>query len=68
MRPGDDLHVLGAFAAELHELPVAGAAHVLVSWALGTEGRRRHAGCALFDAGGARLGLAHATWIGIPRG
>jgi hypothetical protein len=43
------------------------AEHVLVSWPLAVDGRKRHAGCALFDAGGELLGLSRALWIELRR-
>jgi hypothetical protein len=39
------------------------AAHVVMSWDLGRDGRKRHAGAALFSAGGELLASARALWI-----
>jgi hypothetical protein len=55
--------VLARLGAELHEPAVAGAEHVLTSWEIGRDGRKREAGAALFDAGGRLLARARALWI-----
>jgi hypothetical protein len=53
--------------ARLHarvECPVrVGEPHALVSWPLEVDGRKRHAGSALFDADGHLLAAARALWI-----
>jgi hypothetical protein len=53
--------------ARLHarvERPVrAGEPHALLAWPLGVDGRKRHAGSALFDAEGRLLAAARALWI-----
>jgi hypothetical protein len=53
--------------ARLHarvECPVrAGEPHALVSWPLDVDGRKRHAGSALFDSEGRLLAAAQALWI-----
>jgi hypothetical protein len=40
-----------------------GEPHVLVSWELGRDGRKREAACALFDAGGRAIARSKALWI-----
>jgi hypothetical protein len=42
---------------------VAGAQHVVLSWPLGVEGRKRSAGAALFDAGGRLLAHSEALLV-----
>lgn len=60
--------VLARLAARLDTPVVAGRAHVLVSWALGREGRKRSAAAALTDARGRVLAHARALWIELRRG
>jgi hypothetical protein len=38
---------------------------VLMSWSLGTDGRKCHAGAALFDSNGDACAVAKATWIRV---
>jgi hypothetical protein len=59
--------LLGRMAARIDRLPAAGDAHVLVGWRIGEDGRKRHAGSALFTAGGDLLAAARSTWI-VPDG
>lgn len=63
--PAGRTSVLASMTAEVIAPARAGADHVLVSWKLGSEGRKHRAGAALFDAGGARLAQAEALWITI---
>ena len=39
---------------------------ILTAWSLGDDGRRRHAGTALFDAGGRLVAKARAVWVEVP--
>jgi hypothetical protein len=55
--------VLARLAAELRAPVAAGAEHVLTSWEIGRDGRKREAGSALYDAGGQLLASARALWI-----
>lgn len=55
--------VLARLGVELHEPAEAGAEHVLTSWEVGRDGRKREAGAALFDARGGLLASARALWI-----
>jgi hypothetical protein len=41
----------------------AGEPHTLLSWKLGAEGRKREAGCALYDSDGRFLSTSRALWI-----
>ena len=55
--------VLGRIAGVLHRRPAAGEPHVVVSWAIGSEGRRRYSHSAILTAGGEPCALARATWV-----
>jgi len=58
--------VLGRMTARVDGVPGAGEECVAVSWPLGEEGRKLHAGTALFDADGELLAVAKQTWI-VPK-
>ena len=55
--------VLARLAARIDAPVQDGTPHVVMSWPLGSEGRKRHAGAALFSAQGARVAVARALWI-----
>jgi hypothetical protein len=55
--------LLGRMAAVIHELPTVGERHVVIGWPVGEDGRKRHAGSALFSAEGDLLAAARSTWI-----
>ncbi|MFO0691276.1 MAG: hypothetical protein U0900_21435 [Myxococcota bacterium] len=57
--------VLGELAVVLDGRPRAGEPCVLTAWSLGGEGRRRHAGTALFDRDGRLLAKARAVWVEV---
>jgi hypothetical protein len=66
-QPGPDGKVLPIVLARLAveiggEVP-AGADHVITSWEIAREGRKREAGAALYSAGGELLARARALWI-----
>jgi hypothetical protein len=61
--PGRGEIVLGRMNAEIRRLPAEGEQCVVVAWPLGEDGRKLHAGTALFSAGGELLALARQTWI-----
>jgi hypothetical protein len=54
--------VLGRLAARIERVPSPGEHCVAVGWYLGGEGRKHHAGTALF-ADSELLGVAQAVWI-----
>lgn len=58
--------VLGRMTARVDRLPEAGECCVATAWPLGEEGRKLHAGTALFAADGELLALARQVWI-VPR-
>jgi len=55
--------VLGRLAASLDGDVRASEPHVIVSWELGRDGRKRSAGAALFDSRGRALARSRALWI-----
>jgi hypothetical protein len=55
--------VLGRMAARVLRVPAEADECVVVSWPLGEDGRKLHAGTALFAADGELLALARQTWI-----
>lgn len=60
--------VLGRLAVHIEELPKAGDDLVVLGWDLGgAEGRRSHAGTALFR-GKTPLAWGRATWFAVPSG
>ena len=61
--PGRGEIVLGRMNAEIRRLPEVGEQCVVVAWPLGEDGRKLHAGTALFSAEGELLALARQTWI-----
>jgi hypothetical protein len=54
--------VLGRLAARVDRVPSAGERCVAVGWSLGVEGRKHHAGTALYS-GSTLVGVAQAVWI-----
>jgi acyl-coenzyme A thioesterase PaaI-like protein len=67
MPPVDKVVVLGTFAVKHHRRPQVGRRHVVVSWPIGSEGRKFVAGGALWSDGGDLVAVARATWIQISR-
>jgi hypothetical protein len=59
--------VLARLTASLERPVTAGRPHALVSWPIEVDGRKRHAGAALFDAHGELLGRSRALWIELRR-
>jgi hypothetical protein len=55
--------VLARLAVRVDEQPEPGLPHVLLSWPLERDGRKRHAGAALFSADGLLLARSRALWI-----
>ena len=55
--------MLGRMAAGIRELPTVGERHIVVGWPVGEEGRKRHAGSALYSPAGDVLAIARSTWI-----
>jgi hypothetical protein len=61
--PGRGETVLGRMTARLHRLPAEGERCVVVGWPLGEEGRKLHAGTALFGKDADLVALARQVWI-----
>ncbi len=61
--PGRGEVVLGRMATEIRRLPEEGERCIVAAWPLGEDGRKLHAGTALFAADGELLALARQTWI-----
>ncbi len=61
----DTFAVLGQLTAELRAPVPIGSELVVAGWSLGSERRKHFAGSAIFDATGAVLAAARATWIRI---
>jgi hypothetical protein len=67
--PGEELPLsfLGRLTTRIDAPVAAGEEHVVISWPLGADGRKRHAGAALMSSGGDILAVAEALMI-EPRG
>jgi hypothetical protein len=61
--PGRGTVVLGRLAARVNRVPRAGERCVVVGWSLGDDGRKHHAGTALFGEAGDVVGVGRALWI-----
>ena len=59
--------VLARLTASLERPVQAERPHALVSWPIEIDGRKRHAGVALFDADGRLLASSRALWIELRR-
>ena len=55
--------VLGRMTARLERLPSVGDRCVVLAWPLGEDGRKLHAGTALYSEAGELLARARQTWI-----
>ena len=55
--------VLARLAVDVRGPVEAGTEHVITSWEIGRDGRKREAGAALYGAGGELRALARALWI-----
>jgi hypothetical protein len=60
------LSMLGRLTAELTGPVEAGAPHVVTAWPIAKEGRKHHAGSAIFSADGRQLAVARALLIETP--
>jgi hypothetical protein len=57
--------LLGEFQAHVDRPVRVGESCTVIGWKLGHDGRKHHAGTALFDGDGELCARAHATWIDI---
>lgn len=55
--------LLGRIAGELRGPVAVGEACIVLGWQIAAEGRKRHAGTAIFGADGGLRGLARALWV-----
>ena len=60
--------VLARLAAAIDAEPQIREPHVLISWELSRDGRKREAGCVLLDAEGRALARSRALWIELRPG
>jgi len=58
--------VLGELSAELLAPLSVDEACVVLGWSLGVQGRKRHAGTAVYTADGRLIAKARAAWIEVP--
>lgn len=59
--------LLGRFAARFTRRVRAGERCIVIGWPIGHEGRKHHAGTALFTANGKLVGAGRQTWVEIAR-
>jgi hypothetical protein len=62
---GTQAALLGEFTAEILSPLECGIEYIVAGWELARDGRKRHTGSAIYDAGGKPLAKALATWIVI---
>ena len=55
--------VLARLAASIDDAPAVGEQHTVISWPIGIDGRKRHAGSAILDSAGRVRAHARALWI-----
>jgi hypothetical protein len=68
MNPDKDPPIVLARLAAVIEKPIApGKPHLLLSWELRRDGRKRHSACVLFDSDGQQLARSRALWIELRR-
>lgn len=58
--------LLGRLTVEIHARPLVGERLVCVGWLVGRDGRKAHAGSALFSERGELHAIGRATWITVP--
>ena len=58
--------VLARIAGRLLAPVEPGAEHVVVSWPLGVDGRKRHAASVILGPDGSARAAARATWVALP--
>ena len=65
LRGGSNPVLLGRFAADIARRPAAGETLTVAAWRTGADGRKHYSSSAIYDAGGAVIAAANATWIEI---
>jgi len=63
--PDYPVALLGRMTAEIVGRVNAGTRCIVVGWPLAREGRKLHAGTAIYDDDGKPLGIARQTWIAL---
>lgn len=63
--PLEKIAVLGRLAAALRSAVRAGGRYVVISWPMGSEGRKFYAGSAIYSADGDLCANSRSTWIQI---
>ena len=63
IKPAGKLIVLGELCARIDGRVSPGERCVVAGWEIGREGRKRHAGTAVYSADGEPVAVARATWI-----
>jgi hypothetical protein len=63
--PDYPVSLLGRMTAEVLDLPRVGEPCVVLGWSVGRDGRKLHAGTALFGSDKRLLGRARQTWIRV---
>jgi len=61
--PDDRMMLLAQFTAHVDRLVHIGESCTVIGWAIGSSGRKREAGTAIFDGKGQLCGRARALWI-----
>ena len=61
--PDDCMMLLAQFTAHVDRRVPIGESCTLVAWQIGSQGRKREAGTAIYDSRGQLCGRARALWI-----
>lgn len=67
VKPVSDMALLGRFSARMEQPVRAGETLIVSAWAISHEGRKHHAGSALYRSDATRVAQAEATWISLKR-
>lgn len=67
VKPVSDMALLGRYSARIEQPVQAGEPLIVSAWAIRHDGRKHHAGSALFRENGECVACAEATWISLKR-
>ena len=67
VKPVSGMALLGRYSARIEQPVQAGETLIVSAWAIRHDGRKHHAGSALFRENGDRVACAEATWISLKR-
>lgn len=67
VKPVSDMALLGRYSARIEQPVQAGETLIVSAWAIRHDGRKHHAGSALFRENGECVACAEATWISLKR-